>query len=146
MREAPNQRGIWLALGVAGAIMFRVNSGKAWASAGPPKRLTDGSIVLPAGSRPISLGLTLADGSPVSGQADLQGYTSVVITPEMVGCTVAVATFIEVKRSDGKGRVSDDQRLFVDRMRLAGAIAGVAASPEEAQAIVKGYRPPRFDA
>lgn len=141
--EAPNMRAIWGAVCSLGAsILFRLNSGKAWTSPGRPQRLDDGRIVLPAGARPIALGLGLADGSPAVGQSDLFGWTSVVITPEMVGCRVAVATGVEAKREKG-GRTSEDQANFGQQLLAAGGIWGVANTPSVAQSIIREWRPPR---
>ena len=142
--ESLNQRAIWLrAAALAGVVLFRVNSGKAWVGHGKPQRLTDGSVVL-HGARPIALGFGLANGDPVAGQADLVGWRTITITPEMVGCKVAVFTSIEAKRTDG-GRISSEQQKWRRAVLLAGGIAGVANSPEAAVDIVNGYRPPSAD-
>ena len=144
MKEAPNQRAIWLAAAtLAGAVLFRANSGRAWVGHGAPRRLTDGSVVL-AGARPVALGLGLANGDPVVGQSDLIGWRTITITPDMVGCRVAVIAAIECKRTEG-GRVSADQRKWIETVQRAGGIAGVANTPDAAVAIVRDYRPPRGD-
>lgn len=143
MREGTVQRAIWLALAQLSRL-FRINTGQAWMS-GLGQRgvqhLKDGSVVIHA-ARPVALGLGMPNGKPLVGASDLQGWSSIVITPEMVGCTVAVFTAIECKESGG-GRKSDDQRNFIDQVRLAGGIAGFASSAEEAVSIVSGYRPSR---
>lgn len=140
MRESSVLRSAWLAL-AACSRMFRLNTGQAWVSgAGPVQRLKDGSVVVPA-ARPVALGLGMPDGKPLVGASDLIGWTDVVITPEMVGCKVAVITCIETKESGG-GRKSDVQRNFIDQVRAAGGIAGFASSADEAKSIVTSYRPP----
>ncbi|MEY8688400.1 MAG: hypothetical protein AB9M53_00790 [Leptothrix sp. (in: b-proteobacteria)] len=151
MLESPTQRSIWAAVGsirpaIAAAalcttVLFRANSGRAWIGAGKPQRLRDGSVIIPGG-RPIALGLALASGDPVVGQSDLIGWTSIVITPEMVGCRVAVITAIECKRETG-GRTTSQQLNFVDQVRAAGGISGVANTPAVAQALIRGWEPPR---
>ena len=142
--ESTNQRAIWLAAGaLAGTVLFRVNSGRAWLGNGQPQRLRDGSVVIP-GARPVALGLALANGDPVVGQSDLIGWRTITITPDMVGCKVAVLLAVECKREKG-GRTSADQARFIDHVREAGGIAGVANTPEAALAIVKNYRPPRLE-
>lgn len=84
----------------------------------------------------------MADGSWVrygvggNGAADLLGFKSVVITPEMVGQKVAVFLSIEVKSKTGRPRA--DQLLWRDLVRRFGGIAGVARTPEEAEKIAKG--------
>lgn len=141
MRENPIMRGAWLALAQLSRL-FRVNTGQAWLSGMGPsgvQRMSDGSVVIQA-ARPVSLGLGMPNGKPLVGASDLQGWTPMTITPDMVGCRVAVFTAIETKASAG-GRKTDDQRNFIDQVRLAGGIAGFASSPEEAVSIVEGYRP-----
>lgn len=70
------------------------------------------------------------------GGSDEIGWTSVIITPEMVGRTVAVFTAIEVKSETG--RPSKDQKLFIGSVQRGGGIAGVARSPDDYRAIVSG--------
>lgn len=142
--EGANQRAIWLAAAaLAGTVLFRANSGRAWLGSGPPRRLTDGSVVIP-GARPIALGLALANGDPVVGQSDLLGWRTITVTPDMVGCRVAVFAAIEAKREVG-GRTSADQRRFVDVVQRAGGIAGVANTPEAAVRILDAWKPQRVD-
>jgi len=146
MRESGVQRRAWLATAKVSSlfksavrtVLFRTNTGTAWASgAGKAYRLADGSVVVPAG-RPIALGFGLIDGKPAVGTADLNGWTSIVVTPEMVGTTVAVFTAIETKESGG-GQKRSGQINYVEQVRAAGGIAGFAKSPEEAQLIISDY-------
>ncbi len=142
--EGSNQRAIWLALGKISRL-FRLNTGKGWVSnMGPSgvRRLEDGSVHIVA-ARPIPLGFGMPNGDPVVGACDLPGWTEVTITPDMVGCKVAVFTSIETKRTKG-GRTSEDQKKWLLNVQCAGGIAGVANSPEAAVEIVKSYRPPRI--
>jgi hypothetical protein len=73
--------------------------------------------------RPVSFGLC-------KGSADLIGWRTVTITPEMVGQQVAVFTSIEVKTPTG--RVKPEQQQWLDAVLSAGGIAGVARSVEDA--------------
>jgi len=73
--------------------------------------------------RPVSFGLC-------KGSADLIGWRSVTITPEMVGQQVAVFTSIEVKTPTG--RVKPEQQQWLNAVQAAGGIAGVARSVGEA--------------
>jgi hypothetical protein len=73
--------------------------------------------------RPVSFGLC-------KGSADLIGWRTVTITPEMVGQQVAVFTSIEVKTPTG--RVKPEQQQWLDAVQAAGGIAGVARSVEDA--------------
>jgi hypothetical protein len=69
------------------------------------------------------------------GSSDLIGWRSVTITPDMVGQQLAVFVAIEVK---DKGRATPEQLQFIDVVRKAGGLAGVARSTAEAQAILDG--------
>lgn len=142
MLENSNQRSIWLRLGIV-CRLFRINSGQGWVGAGKAKRLQDGTVAIPHG-RPISLGLAGPDTRPVSGVSDLIGWTPVVITPDMVGRQVAVFTSIECKRPIG-GRKGKDQEDWNDLVKMGGGIVGFAASPDEAEAIVKSYNGRKID-
>lgn len=68
------------------------------------------------------------------GSSDLVGWKSVAVTPDMVGKRVAVFIALEVKA--GKGRTTEAQRAFLDRVAVDGGIAGVARSVGEAEALL----------
>ncbi len=74
--------------------------------------------------RPVQFGLA-------RGSADLIGWRTVTITPEMVGTQVAVFLSIEVKTPTG--RLRPEQQQWLDAVQAAGGIAGVARSVEDAQ-------------
>lgn len=142
MREGANQRLVWMAAGaLAGVVLFRVNTGKAWVGSGPARRTATADVFIPAG-RQVTLGFGLINGDPVVGVGDLCGWRSVVVTPDMVGCTVAVFMSVECKRPDG-GRVTADQHRWASTVIAAGGIAGTASSEDEARAIINGWRPLR---
>jgi hypothetical protein len=73
--------------------------------------------------RPVSFGLC-------KGSADLIGYRTVTITPDMVGQQVAVFLSIEVKTPTG--RIRPEQQAWMETVQAAGGIAGVARSVEDA--------------
>jgi len=79
-----------------------------------------------ANGRPVSFGLC-------KGSADLIGWTTRTITPDMVGQQVAVFTSIEVKTATG--RLRPEQRQWLESVQAAGGIAGVARSVEDAQGL-----------
>lgn len=89
--------------------LFRNNTGKAWqgklSPAGP------GNILL-RDFRPLEAGLC-------KGSSDLIGWYTV----EHGGKKIAVFTALEVKKE--KGKVSPEQKNFIDRVIEAGGIAGV---------------------
>jgi hypothetical protein len=78
--------------------------------------------------RPVQFGLC-------KGSADLIGWRTVTVTPEMVGQRVAVFTSIEVKTATG--RLRPEQRQWLDCVQAAGGIAGVARSVSEAEALLR---------
>jgi hypothetical protein len=77
--------------------------------------------------RPVQFGLC-------KGSADLIGWRTITITPEMVGQQVAVFLSIEVKTATG--RLRPEQRQWLDAVQSAGGIAGVARSVEDAQSLL----------
>jgi hypothetical protein len=77
--------------------------------------------------RPVSFGLC-------KGSADLIGWRTVTVTPEMVGQQVAVFTSIEVKAASG--RLRPEQRQWLDAVQAAGGVAGVARSVDDARALL----------
>lgn len=78
--------------------------------------------------RPVQFGLA-------KGSADLIGWRTITITPDMVGQTVAVFTSLEVKTPTG--RVSPEQRQWLEAVQAAGGVAGVVRSVEEAEALLR---------
>jgi hypothetical protein len=77
--------------------------------------------------RPVQFGLA-------KGSADLIGWTTRTITPDMVGQQVAVFTSVEVKTATG--RLRPEQRVWLDAVQSAGGIAGVVRSVDDATALL----------
>ena len=109
--EQAIQQQIRLALSKGATRLFRNNTG----------------MLRDQQGRPVRFGLC-------EGSADLIGYHSVTITPDMVGQTVAVFTAVEVKST--AGRPTPQQSAFLDHVRQAGGRAGIARSIEDAERIV----------
>jgi hypothetical protein len=80
--------------------------------------------------RPVSFGLC-------KGSADLIGYRTITITPDMVGQQVAVFASIEVKTPTG--RIRPEQQAWLETVQAAGGIAGVARSVEDALRIMTAH-------
>ena len=78
--------------------------------------------------RPVTFGLC-------KGSADLIGWTTRIITPEMVGQQVAIFTSIEVKAATG--RIRPEQQQWLLGVQKAGGIAGVARSVGEAMDLLR---------
>ena len=117
--ESSIQNEILIALSEAGHYCLRVNSGQAW---GGEVLAHDGSKLLLAHPTKIML-------AP-PGTSDIIGCRSVLITPAMVGQTIAQFVAVEVKRPGEKPEKHQERYLAL--MRSRGAVAGVARSPAEA--------------
>lgn len=112
MSEAAIQQSVRLALGQCPAVrMFRNNVG---------------AIKAPDG-RVIRYGLA-------TGSADLIGWKTVTITPDMIGLHIARFVSIEVKAP--KGRLTPEQETWRSAVLKAGGIAIVARSVEDVQFLV----------
>ena len=86
-----------------------------------------GSLPDPRTGRLVTFGLA-------RGSADLIGWRTITVTPDMVGTQLAVFTSIEVKTPTG--RLSPAQHSWLGVVRGAGGIAGVARSVRDANEIV----------
>jgi len=86
-----------------------------------------GSLPDPRTGRLVTFGLA-------RGSADLIGWRSIVVTPDMVGRRIAVFTSIEVKTPTG--RVRPEQQAWLGVVRGAGGVGGVARSVTDALQIV----------
>jgi hypothetical protein len=87
-----------------------------------------GSLPDPRTGRLVQFGLA-------RGSADLIGWRTVVITPEMVGQRIAVFTSLEIKTPTG--RLAPAQRHWLQAVDQAGGIAGVARSVGDALRIIE---------
>lgn len=68
------------------------------------------------------------------GSSDLIGFRSVVVTPEMIGQTIAIFAAIETKSDTGDAGAK--QRNFIRHVRDNGGFAGIARNEEEAGNII----------
>lgn len=80
------------------------------------------------------LRMVLAGFGP-EGASDLIGFKRVLITPDMLGQTIAVFVALEVKK-DG-GRASLEQLDFCRFIEINGGLSGVTHSPEQSRKICK---------
>jgi hypothetical protein len=87
-----------------------------------------GSLPDPRTGRLVTFGLA-------RGSADLIGWRSIVVTPDMVGRRIAVFTSIEVKTPTG--RIRPEQQAWLGVVQGAGGIAGVARSVGDACRIIE---------
>lgn len=125
MKELNLQKLICLAM-PANARIFRNNVGVGWIGT---RIVTDRpGIVSLRDARPLHAGLC-------EGSSDLIGYTTINITPDMVGRQVAIFTAVEVKTQTG--RATPAQLNFIEQVRRAGGIAGIARTPDEARNLIQ---------
>ena len=124
-----------MAVSKLGTRLFRINTGRAWTgnkiTKFPKTHPQWPGAVLIHDPRPFSTGTP-------PGYADGTGWTPVVVSAEMVGQTLAVFTAVETKTPTG--RASAEQINFIDQVKKAGGIAGIARSPEDAVKIVDDFR------
>lgn len=97
-----------------------------------------GSLPDPRTGRLVTFGLA-------RGSADLIGWRTIVITPDMVGQRIAVFTSIEVKTP--RGRLTPEQHNWLLAVQAAGGIAGVARSVADALGLIANplTHPPTSD-
>lgn len=69
------------------------------------------------------------------GSADLIGWRSIVVTPEMVGKRIAVMASLECKRP-GRADVRPEQKNWQRVVTEAGGFAGIVTSKEEAKKVL----------
>lgn len=101
--------------------MFRNQVGVGWV--GNADRHPDGTVVIP-NARRVSMGLHVGSG-------DLIGWKTLTVTPDMVGKQVAVFTSVEIKTP--AGRVSPDQKNWLERVNSAGGLARVVRDLDQAR-------------
>jgi len=113
-RETSIQNAIMLALSSAGCLVWRVETAGAWVG---QKIHQDGDMVTLSNSRMFVTGLC-------KGGADI------------IGIHRATGRFLAVEVKTSKGRTTPEQDRFLEVVRKAGGIAGVARSPEEALSLL----------
>ena len=105
--------------------IFRNNTGTVWVG---KKHKQSKTIMVIEDPRPLKAGL-------FKGSSDLIGWTSITITPEMIGRKMAIFTAIEVKTA--KGRVLKDQETFLRNVTDAGGIGSVATDPDRVGEMIR---------
>lgn len=108
--------------------LFRNNVGRGWV--GKLIKSTRESITL-VSYRPLNSGLCV-------GSSDLIGWTTIEITPEMVGGKIAVFTAFELKTKNIK--TTDEQLNFIDQVKKSGGIAGIVKEQTDIERIKHEFR------
>jgi hypothetical protein len=112
-----------------GARLFRNTVGSGWV--GPHISMGDGTVLVTRPSR-VTFGLG-------EGTSDLIGWKEVVVTPDMVGKTVAL--FLAVEGKAGRKKPTPEQRTFLSLVREVGGLSGVARNLEDVQFTLDGKYP-----
>ena len=113
-----------------GARLFRQQVGMGWI--GKASRIEQTKMIaVNPGDVVIKKARPFHSGFP--GWSDLGGWSPLVVTPEMVGQTIAVYTAAEIKVQSA---VSTEQRAFLDAVRKAGGRAGVVRNIEDLSLIL----------
>lgn len=138
MKEKDVQNEILLELPYMNARAFRVNVGVGWV--GKSEKQRNGDLLL-KNPRPLVTVSGPTKSKPYTGFSDLVGFTTFEVNDEFIerykGKKIAIFTAIETKAPTGKP--SDDQRTFLNMIKLHGGIAGVAKSPEDVRKIIKNH-------
>ena len=87
-----------------------------------------GQLPDPRTGRPVQFGLA-------KGSSDLVGFKTIKITPEMINQEVAVFVSIEIKTE--RGKLTEVQQNWLQKVHDSGGIVGVARSIQDALKIVK---------
>jgi hypothetical protein len=132
MTEADIMRQLQIDASEMGARLFRQNSGVAWIGKAEAINCRRNVAVYPGdvivrNARVFHAGM--------KGMSDLGGWSPVVVSADMIGATLAVYTQVEVKKN---GRLTPEQSAWIDRVRLAGGLAGVARSRDDLKNILFG--------
>ena len=69
------------------------------------------------------------------GSSDLVGFKTIKITPEMIGKEIAQFVSIEIKTE--RGKLTEVQENWLQKVKSSGGIVGVARSIQDALKIVK---------
>lgn len=127
--EQSIMRQIMLAIGrFKNVRIFRNNVGTGWVGITKKRYTQNGhTYLLLEDPRPLKAGLC-------TDSSDLIGFTSVTISPDMVGQKVAIFTALEVKTKTG--RASTGQKNFIETVTAFGGLAGIPRLPQEAERIV----------
>ena len=97
------------------------------------KGWTGSKVIHESGQVIIKNPRTFNTGLP-KGFPDLFGIKPITITPDMVGKTIGLFCAVEVKH---KTKATEAQQNFIEFIKSAGGLAGVAKSLEDAERILR---------
>ena len=114
-QETKLQNSILLALSNAGCLVWRIETAGAWVGRVIHQ---DGSMVTLSNARMIQAGL-------IKGGSDI------------IGIDRATGRFIAIEVKTKTGRPTHEQTRFIDNVRAAGGIAGIARSVQDALDLIE---------
>jgi len=134
MQEADWMRHLLQVASRLGSRLFRQQTGMGWVGTGKAvttrfTRKVDihpGDVLLRQ-ARPFHTGF--------EGWSDCGGWRPVVITPEMVGTTIAQYTAAEIKNG---ARTTSEQAKFIDAVNKAGGRAGIVRTEKDLENLLLG--------
>lgn len=140
MRESNVWKRMLLAAGqiqCAAVRIFRNNTAMGWSGKSvritPDNRhmiaLNPGDVVVRS-AQPLHAGL-------MKGSGDGIGWSTITITPDMVGRQMAVFTSAETKSSTG--RVRPEQQTWHDNVKQAGGISAIVRDPNDLRYAVESF-------
>ncbi|PHS61045.1 MAG: hypothetical protein COB09_19040 [Thalassobium sp.] len=146
MSESNVVKRIMMDLSAMGCRLFRNNVGEVWT--GKYRRINKDQAVMCEEGDVIIKHARRFHGGLVVGSGDIIGWTPTLITPDMVGLTLAIFTDIEGKKdektaiSSAKSRSAHEQsqQRFAEAVIKGGGFAGFAGSTEQAQEIINPSR------
>jgi hypothetical protein len=129
MKESPILKMILLSTGLTHKVkLFRNNTGMAWQGESVRTYTEKGDrYTILKNARPIHAGL-------IKGSSDLIGWKEIEVTNQLVGKKIAVFVALEVKSE--KGKASPEQITFLQNVKNAGGICGVARSVQDSNDIL----------
>lgn len=141
MKESTAWKNMLLAAGAIKSATVRImrnNVGQGWigksvrvdASNRLTLKLNPGDVVVRS-ARPLHAGL-------MKGSGDGIGWSTITVTPDMVGRQIAVFTSAEAKASKG-GRVSKDQQTWHENVQKAGGISAIVRQPDDLRYAVEEF-------
>lgn len=134
MSEKSLMNDIMLAATERGARLFRNHVGVAWHGQTVVVATRENRVLLEPGDVLLRNASRVKSGFGV-GSSDLIGWAPRVITADDVGKTVA--QFLACETKSEFGVVSAEQRAFVDAVRAAHGLAGVARSIDDFERILR---------
>jgi len=137
LKESTILKAVMLAATLSGAVAFRNNVGQGWMGRSKwlkagDRHIAHGDEIIIQQPRPLHAGLHVGSG-------DLIGWRTITITEDMVGKRIAV--FLSAETKSATGRLSADQKNWLQQVHSAGGIATVCRSADEFTELLSNYFP-----